>query len=530
MPHYLNHLLENVDHKIICGSPDKQITALIYNTSKLEQDCLFVCIRGYKFDPLAKIEQILAASPAAIVVDENYNKSLFDAQAIGGLGVCVICVPDTRKALALVSSAYFGHPERELFTIGITGTKGKTTTAYLIRQLLENAGTKTGLIGTIETIINSEHIKADNTTPESYIVYETFRKMSDAGIEAVVMEVSSQGLKLSRVAGIIFDIAIFTNLSPDHISPLEHADFEEYARCKSLLFKQCKIGIGNADDRNFEKVFENADCKVLSFACDCLSSLRGEVCPKTRVSDSPGECDVAAFPKVCLSEVLAKDLKPIKIGATLGMSFTVDGQSYEIALPGNFSVYNALCALLVARIRKIDEKIVNKTFRSFKVKGRVEPVKVSDDFTVLIDYAHNAMSLSSLLTTLRLYSPTRLVCLFGCGADRAKDRRFEMGRVAGKLADFTIVTSDNPRTEDPNQIIADILSTLVPSGGRFIEIADRSEAIRYSLEHARQGDIIALCGKGHEDYQEINGIKYMMDERDIIAEILSDQCRNMPKS
>ena len=410
--------------------------------------------------------------------------------------VTVIKVPDSRYAMACISAAWFGHPAEKLKVIGITGTKGKTTTTYLVKSILENAGHKVGLIGTIEAIIGDKVIPAANTTPESYVVQQYFAEMVEAGCDSVVMEVSSQGLMLHRTAGFLFDLGIFTNIEPDHIGPNEHKDFEDYMHCKGMLFKQCRVGIVNADDEHLEKVLEGHTCSLETFGFSEKADLR------------------------------AKDLHLVTGKGTLGIAYQAEGLMnfpVEIDLPGKFSVYNSLTAIAICRHFGVSVENIQKALKAAKVKGRIEMVKVSDDFTLMIDYAHNAMSLESLLTTLREYEPARLVCLFGCGGNRSKLRRYEMGEVSGRLADLTIITSDNPRDEEPQAIIDDIKIGISKTAGHYVEIADRKEAIAYAIHHGQPGDIIVLAGKGHEDYQEIKGKKYPMDERDLIREILAEQ-------
>ena len=379
--------------------------------------------------------------------------------------------------------------------IGITGTKGKTTTTFMIKSILENAGYKVGLIGTIETIIGDKHIPANNTTPESYIVQEYFAEMLKAGCDVCVMEVSSQGLMMHRTAGIPFEIGIFTNLAPDHIGPNEHASFDEYAQCKGMLFRQCKVGIANVDDENFELVMKDHTCTLETIGFSEKADLRA------------GNVNLVGRP------------------GYLGVTYDLTGLlnfPVEIDIPGKFSVYNSLVAIAVCRHFNIQKENILEALKAAKAKGRIEQVKVSDDFMLLIDYAHNAMSLESLLSTLKEYHPQRLVCLFGCGGNRSKLRRYEMGEVSGKMADLTIVTSDNPRFEEPQEIIDDIKIGLAKTDGEYVEIIDRKEAIKYAIENGRPGDVIVLAGKGHEDYQEIKGVKYPMDERVLIEEVLQE--------
>ena len=397
--------------------------------------------------------------------------------------------------MAVIAAAWYGHPAEEMKIIGITGTKGKTTTTYMVKSILESAGHKVGLIGTIEAIIGEEHIPANNTTPESLLIQEYFRKMADAGCDCVVMEVSSQGLMLYRTAGFTFEIGIFTNIGVDHIGPAEHKDFEDYAACKGRLFKQCRIGIVNADDPHLDQVLKGHTCTLETFGFSEKADLRAE---DVHLVSRPGYLGVAYE---------TKGLMELPV---------------EIDIPGKFSVYNSLTAIAICRHFGVSKEDIQKALKKAKVKGRIEMVKVSDDFTLMIDYAHNAMSLESLLTTLREYHPKRLVCLFGCGGNRSKDRRFEMAHVSGRLADFTIITSDNPRFEEPEAILDDIEHGMKETNGAYIKIVDRKEAIAYAIHHGQPGDVIVLAGKGHEDYQEIKGVKYHMDERELIQEILEE--------
>ena len=479
-------LLKDLEYEVVSGSVDVNVNELIYNTKMVSKECMFVCIRGAVFDSHDAAAEAAAGGAVVIVAERPVEVPE---------GICVVRVKDTRYALALISAAYFGYPARKLKTIGITGTKGKTTTTFLIRSILEHAGIRTGLIGTIETIIGDRHIPASNTTPESYTIQQYFAAMVEAGCQVAVMEVSSQGLKLHRTAGIQFDIGIFTNLAPDHIGPNEHESFEEYLECKSRLFRQCRVGIVNIDDAHCPQILEGHTCQVETYGFSEKADLR------------------------------ASDVKLVNRPGFLGVAYRVSGltdMDVEIDMPGRFSVYNSLVAIAVCRHFDIQKEDVLAALEAAKTKGRIEKVKVSDDFTLLIDYAHNAMSLESLLTTLKEYHPKRLVCLFGCGGNRSRLRRFEMGEVSGRLADLTVITSDNPRFEEPQAIIDDIRTGIEKTDGKYVEIIDRKEAIRYVIAHGQPGDVIVLAGKGHEDYQEIKGVKYPMDERVLIQEVLEE--------
>lgn len=483
----LTELLQNLEYICVQGSLDTEVRSVVFDSRKADKDSLFICIKGAVSDGHKYAEDVAAKGASVLVVQDHVAVPEH---------VTVIKVPDSRYAMACISAAWFGHPAEKLKVIGITGTKGKTTTTYLVKSILENAGHKVGLIGTIEAIIGDKVIPAANTTPESYVVQQYFAEMVEAGCDSVVMEVSSQGLMLHRTAGFLFDLGIFTNIEPDHIGPNEHKDFEDYMHCKGMLFKQCRVGIVNADDEHLEKVLEGHTCSLETFGFSEKADLR------------------------------AKDLHLVTGKGTLGIAYQAEGLMnfpVEIDLPGKFSVYNSLTAIAICRHFGVSVENIQKALKAAKVKGRIEMVKVSDDFTLMIDYAHNAMSLESLLTTLREYEPARLVCLFGCGGNRSKLRRYEMGEVSGRLADLTIITSDNPRDEEPQAIIDDIKIGISKTAGHYVEIADRKEAIAYVIRHGQPGDIIVLAGKGHEDYQEIKGKKYPMDERDLIRDILAEQ-------
>lgn len=485
----LTKLLERLEYECISGSLDVDVKDVINDSRKVSEGALFICIRGAIVDGHAYVPEVVKKGARVLVVEETVTVPE---------DVTVIKVKDSRYAMALISAAWFDYPAEKLKVIGITGTKGKTTTTYMVKSILESAGHKVGLIGTIEAIIGDEVIPAKNTTPESCTIQEYFAKMVETGCDCVVMEVSSQGLMLHRTAGIPFEIGIFTNIQPDHIGPAEHASFEEYMYWKGMLFKQCKIGIVNADDEHLTQVLEGHTCRIETFGFSEKADLRAE---NPHMVTRPGY---------------------------LGIDYHVAGlldMDVEIDIPGRFSVYNSLTAIAICRHFGVEKKDIIEALKKAKVKGRIEMVKVSDEFTLMIDYAHNAMSLESLLTTLREYHPRRLVCLFGCGGNRAKSRRYEMGEVSGRLADLTIITSDNPRFEKPEDIIADIETGIRRTEGKFVRIPDRKEAIAYAIHHGQPGDVIVLAGKGHEDYQEIEGKKYPMDERVLIQEILEEDRR-----
>ena len=438
----LTRLLERLEYEVRQGSDETEITELVNDSRKVTEGSVFVCISGAVSDGHEYAAEVAGKGAAALITEKDVDVP--DS-------VTVIRVEDTRYALALMSAAYFGYPAQKLKVIGITGTKGKTTTTYMVKSILEGVGHKVGLIGTIEAVIGDKSIPANNTTPESYTIHQYFAEMVKAGCDSVVMEVSSQGLMLHRTAGIQFEIGIFTNLGEDHIGPNEHKDFEDYKRCKGILFTQCRLGIANVDDRWYEDVFRNATCKVETFGFSEKADLR------------------------------ATEIEHISKPGYLGVRYHVNGLmdfDVEIDIPGDFSVYNSLTAIAVCRHFDVPPENIKKALKEAKVRGRIEMVKVSDEFTMMIDYAHNAMSLESLLHTLRDYHPERLVTIFGCGGNRSKTRRYEMGEVSGKMSDFTIITSDNPRFEEPQDIIDDIIIGMKKTDGEYIAVCDRKEAIR----------------------------------------------------
>ncbi|MDD6137855.1 MAG: UDP-N-acetylmuramoyl-L-alanyl-D-glutamate--2,6-diaminopimelate ligase [Lachnospiraceae bacterium] len=482
----LSKLLEKLEYTVLAGNTDMEISTLVYDSRKVQKDSVFVCISGSVRDAHEFIPDVVKNGAAAVIVEK-------DVTPVDG--VTYIKVEDTRLALAYMSAAYFDYPAKKIKTIGITGTKGKTTTTYMVKSILESAGIKTGLIGTIESICGDKHTPAANTTPESYMVQKLFAEMADEGMDAVVMEVSSQALKLHRVSGFTFDIGVFTNLETDHIGENEHKDFEEYMHCKSLLFRQCRLGIFNGDDEHLEGIMKGHTCEVETFGYKSINNL------------------------------VAENVELKKEHGALGVKYHVSGLldfDVEVNVPGKFSVYNSLTAIAICHHFNVAKEAIKEALCHVSVKGRIEIVPVTKRYTIMIDYAHNAMALESLLTTLKEYEPGRLVCLFGCGGNRAKSRRYEMGEVSSRLADLTVVTSDNPRNEEPMDIINDILVGVSKADGRYVTIPDRKEAIRYCMENAQAGDIIVLAGKGHEDYQEICGVKHHMDEREIIADIIKE--------
>ncbi len=482
----LSKICQDLEYTCLQGSTEIEIMDIIYDSRMVSSGTIFVCMTGAKTDGHSYIPVAIEKGATAIIVERAEEAAQVPE------GITVLQTASSRKALALMAASFFDYPAREMTTIGLTGTKGKTTTTYMMKSVLEEAGYHVGLIGTIGAMVGDEAIPSKLTTPESYELHKMFREMVSRGCQYVVMEVSSQGLKLDRVYGIDFDYGIYTNLSPDHIGPAEHASFEEYMECKSLLFQQCKVGIANIDDEHWRGVLHGHTCQLKTLSCGQEADLSAEA-----IGFLDGE-------------------------GKLGMHFTTTGcmDVYaKVYIPGRFSVYNSLVTMLTCHLEGISDEDILRGLANVQVRGRVEMVPVSKDYTVIIDYAHNEVSTRSVLTTLLEYRPKRLICIYGGGGNRSKLRRYDMGEVTGELADLCVLTCDNPRDEEIHDINNDIKIGLAKSDGKYIEIDDRKAAIRYCIQNAKPGDMIVLLGKGHEDYQEIKGVKYHFDEREAIAEV-----------
>lgn len=478
-------LCQDFAYECLQGDIDKEVASLVYDSRKVTEDSMFFCMVGAKWDGHDFCSEVIDKGATTLVV----SRKVEDIPE----HITVILVEDTRKALALCSAAWFSYPAKELTMIGITGTKGKTTVTCLIKEMLEKAGHKVGLIGTIETVIGDTHIPMANTTPEPYILQMYLRQMVESGCDIAVMEVSSQGLMQARVEGIHFKIAAFTNIEKDHISPTEHKDFDDYFYWKKQLFYRADIGIFNADDARIDAM-DKKEFPILSKTFGMKENV-----------------DYRATS-------IGKDFTDGK----MGMRFVVpslSSESVRINTPGNFSVHNALLAMAVCDVLCVPFDTMKEALDKAVVKGRMEPVFLDGRFSIFIDYAHNAMALESLLKTVKEYSKGRVICIFGCGGNRSKDRRYEMGEVSGNLADLTVITTDNPRFEEPKDIMKDIEVGILKTKGNYVMVEERKEAVRYAITHAMDNDMIILAGKGHEDYQEICGVKYHMDERELIEEV-----------
>lgn len=481
----LKEWLKELDYNVIQGDLKQEAAEVIFDSRKAAPGSIFVCIRGTRVDSHDFIPAVIAAGVKILVVEKKVTVPA---------DVTVVQVAAARPALAALSAARFGYPARRMLMIGVTGTKGKTTVTHMLKAILEQAGRKTGMIGTNGVMIGSEHYPTVNTTPESYDLHRYFAQMAEAGCECCVMEVSSQAFKMHRVDGIQYDYAIFTNISRDHIGPDEHQNFTEYINCKKMIFNQSRYALVNQDDEHFREITAGIGCEFGTYSLEQAAQFQAE------------------------------DIHYVSEADFVGLEFTVTGAGnlpLRVNLPGRFNVSNALAAAAVARCEKIPDDQILKALEHLKIDGRMEIVYTCEKFCVIVDYAHNAVSMESLLAALRHYHPKRLVCVFGCGGNRSRDRRYAMGEIAGKMADFSIVTADNSRFENVSDIIADIRGSIEKTGGRFIEIPDRREAIEYSILQAEPGDMIAVIGKGHENYQEINGIRYPFLDRQVVEETVA---------
>lgn len=475
----LQDLLKGVAVLESTAAPDTEINEVRYDSRAVRPGDLFVAIRGYATDGHQYIGKALEQGAAAIVCEE------------APAGVPAVVVENARRALAEIAANRFGHPADSMVMLGVTGTNGKTTTTYLVKRMLEDAGHKVGLIGTNQNLIGDEVVETERTTPESYELHALFARMRDAGCTHVIMEVSSHSLVLDRVHGIHFAVGAFTNLTQDHLD--FHKTMEEYRKAKALLFTISDKGVINLDDPAAGAMLADAKCPCLTFSC---------------------EKDAA--------DLTAKNLKLHADGVEFVAATKGDLARVKLPIPGHFSAENALTALgIVLQLGMPLADAAKSLATATGVKGRVEVVPTDTDYTVLIDYAHSPDGVENVLRAVRGFAKGRVVALFGCGGDRDRTKRPKMGKIAADLADFCIVTSDNPRTEDPKAIIDDILEGMKGTKTPMQVIVDRPEAIHWALAHAKKDDIIVLMGKGHETYQEVNHVKHHMDEREIVRDFFA---------
>ena len=472
------------------GDLEIEIKGLESNSKNIKEGYLFVAIKGFSVDGHKYIESAIANGATAVMVQEDCDLKTIKIPE----NVTIVMAKDTREALAITANNFYDEPSKKFKLIGVTGTKGKTTTTYMIKEILERAGKKVGLIGTIATYINGKKLKdSDRTTPESLELQQLFSKMVEEKVEVVVMEVSSQSLKLHRVDGCDFDIVLFTNFSEDHISANEHPNMEDYFQSKLKLFKMCKTGIVNTDD------------------------LHGAKIPRLFP-----ESDITTYGIDNYAKVLAKDITITNSYVDFKVKITDRNERVKTGIPGRFSVYNSLAAICVAQKFGISPEQVKEALLEVRVPGRSELVDNKLEIPIMIDYAHSPESLQNILQAVKSYTRGRVISVFGCGGDRDKTKRPIMGEISGRIADYTFITSDNPRTEKPEDITAQIEEGIKKTKGKYSVVVDRVEAIKQAIKMANKRDIIVLAGKGHEPYQEINGKKYPFDERIIVREIIKE--------
>ena len=488
----LNKLISSVEVKMQSGDLDIEITNIHSDSRKIKEGGLFVAINGFSKDGTEFIPSAIENGAKAIIVEPDIDIDTLNIST----QIPVISVENTRKALAQVSCEFYGHPSRKLKLIGVTGTKGKTTTTFMIKSILETHGLNVGLIGSIAVYINGEKIEdTDRTTPESIEIQKHLANMVEKKVDVAIIEVSSKATKMERVTGCEFDVGVFTNLSEDHISPKEHPDMEDYFNCKLQLLKMAKCGVINNDD---EKV-------------------------KTIKSLLP-EKNIKTFGIENLADIQADEKSLVITDSYIDFTINYNNklEKIEAAIPGKFSVYNALGAIAAASYFDVTADEIKAALKDLKVLGRSELVPNKLGLTIMIDYAHTPSSLESILTAVNTYAKGKIICAWGVGGDRDAAKRPIMGEISGRLADFTVLMSDQVRTEDPLKILKEIEVGIIPTGKPYKIIVDRTEGIRYAISIAKPGDIIVIPGLGHDLYLEKDGIKHPYDERKVIAKLIDE--------
>ena len=473
------------------GKIEREVSSIENDSRNVKENSMFFAIKGFSTDGTQYIEKAIENGAKVILVDEEFDIKSVKIPS----DVTLIVVPDARYAMAICSCNFYDNPSKKIKLIGVTGTKGKTTTTYMMKEMFQNQGYKTGLIGTIAMYSGDKKLKdSDRTTPESIELQKVLAQMVDDGCKIVVMEVSSQSLKLNRVAGCEFYIGVFTNFSEDHISPKEHPNMEDYFNSKLKLIKMCKYGFVNADDLQVAKI------------------------PKL-LPDK----DIETYGIDNSANLLAKDITITNAYVDFKVKIGEKNERVKVGIPGRFSVYNSLAAISVAMKMGCDAEKIKESLVDVKVPGRSELVANDKELTIMIDYAHSPESLENILNAVKSYTRGRVISVFGCGGDRDTGKRPIMGEISGRIADFTIITSDNPRTEEPQEIVNEVEEGIKKTKGKYVCIVDRIEAIKYAIDMAGKKDLILLAGKGHEPYQEINGVKYPFDERIIVNQIIKGE-------
>lgn len=477
----LQYLIENLTDKVITGDTNIDINKIEYNSQKIEKNDVFVAIKGYKEDGNDYIKEAVEKGAVCIVTEDELNANELP-------NITIVRVQNSRIALSLIASKYYDFPARKLKLIGITGTKGKTTTAYMIRDILNASGKKTGMIGTIYNTYGNVCIEASRTSPESLDLQKLLKDMVDAQMEYVVMEVSSHSLVLDRVYGLHFAIGIFTNLSQEHLD--FHGTMDNYLLAKSKLFEMCDFALVNGDDIHTPRLKKMIKCKTATFGLDNAVNITAS---DVRINNNNVEF------KMYVNKML---------------------ETIVINIPGRFTVYNALAAIGTCSLLGAQMDAILLALSNIKVPGRSEIIDVQKTFTVMVDYAHNPSSLEAILSSIKKYVKGRIICVFGCGGNRDKEKRPMMGEISGRLADFTVITTDNPRNEDPSIIMKEIEDGVKKTKGLYKIIENRKDAIAFAMRIAWKNDLVLIAGKGHETYQELkNGKRIDFDERKVVKDI-----------
>lgn len=477
----LQYLIENLTDKVITGDTNIDINKIEYNSQKIEQNDIFVAIKGYKEDGNDYIKEAVEKGAVCIVTEDELNANELP-------NITIVRVQNSRIALSLIASKYYDFPARKLKLIGITGTKGKTTTAYMIRDILNASGKKTGMIGTIYNTYGNVCIEASRTSPESLDLQKLLKDMVDAQMEYVVMEVSSHSLVLDRVYGLHFAIGIFTNLSQEHLD--FHGTMDNYLLAKSKLFEMCDFALVNGDDIHTPRLKKMIKCKTATFGLDNAVNITAS---DVRINNNNVEF------KMYVNKML---------------------ETIVINIPGRFTVYNALAAIGTCSLLGAQMDAILLALSNIKVPGRSEIIDVQKTFTVMVDYAHNPSSLEAILSSIKKYVKGRIICVFGCGGNRDKEKRPMMGEISGRLADFTVITTDNPRDEAPSVIMKEIEDGVKKTKGLYKIIENRKDAIAFAMRIAWKNDLVLIAGKGHETYQELkNGKRIDFDERKVVKDI-----------
>ncbi len=485
----LKNMLVGLNGLAAKGDLDLEITGIESNSEKIVKGNVFVAIKGFSADGHEYIEKAIEKGAVAVVIEKSTDMKKLKISE----NITIVAMDSTREGLAIMASNFYGNPSKKLKLIGITGTKGKTTTTFMVKEILEKAGKKVGLIGTIAVYMNNKVLReSDRTTPESLELQQTLKEMVDNGIEYVVMEVSSQSLKLHRVTGCEFNLVLFTNFSKDHISKNEHPDMKDYFESKLKLFNMCRNGIVNIDDIHgikIPKLFPESN--IVTYGIDNQAT------------------------------IVARDITITNMYVDFRTRLNGKNERVKVCIPGRFSVYNSLAAISVANHFGIETEVIKEALETVRVPGRSELVTNKLELPIMIDYAHSPESLENILAAVKSYTRGNVISVFGCGGDRDSSKRPLMGEISGKIADYTIITSDNPRTEKPEEIIKEIEAGIKKTNGKYEIEVDRTVAIEKAIKMATKRDLIVLAGKGHEPYQEINKVKHSFDERIIVNDIIN---------